>query len=95
MSILWNDKFVDEKFLCENSRKQSDKGITMPNNQDYQPPKLDLSAPPAYSRVDYNQPQTVQLPPINENDASAHGKLPTYEEVQVTIQLHNLRVVTC
>lgn len=66
----------------------------MPNNQDYQPPKLDLSAPPAYSRVDYNQPQTVQLPPINENDASAHGKLPTYEEVQVMIQLHNLRVVT-
>lgn len=52
------------------------------NNQDpFQPPKLDLSAPPAYSRVDYNQPQTVQLPPINEN--VAHGKLPTYEEVQM------------
>lgn len=54
----------------------------MPNNQDpFQPPKLDLSAPPAYSRIDYNIPQTVQLPPINENPA--HGKLPTYEEVQM------------
>lgn len=52
----------------------------MPNNQDLQPPKLDLSAPPAYSRVDYNQPQTVQLPPIENG---AHGKLPTYEEVQM------------
>lgn len=56
----------------------------MPNNQDYQPPKLDLTAPPAYSRVDYNQHQTVQLPPIAENGVTnAHGKLPSYEEVQM------------
>lgn len=55
----------------------------MSGNQDLQPPKLDLSAPPAYSRVDYNQPQTVLLPLINENDTNVHGKLPTYEEVQM------------
>lgn len=54
----------------------------MPNNNDYQPPKLDLTAPPAYSRVDYNQHQTVQLPMIEENGVS-HGKLPSYEEVQM------------
>lgn len=50
------------------------------NNNDIPPPKVDMSAPPAYSRVDYNQSQTVmQLPSINESGC----KLPTYEEVQM------------
>lgn len=53
------------------------------NNNDFAPPKVDMTAPPAYSRIDYNQsPSNVQLSPINENVAPS-CKLPSYEEVQM------------
>jgi hypothetical protein len=52
----------------------------MPNSENYHnPPKLDLSAPPAYSYNDSNF--EVELP--TEHDSSPHGKLPTYDEVQM------------
>ena len=56
----------------------------LPNDDDLQPPKADFSAPPAYSRIDYGyqQPQTVQLPPL-PNEINNCSKLPTYEEVQM------------
>ena len=67
------------------------------NNNDYAPPKLDLTAPPAYSRIDYNQSQSnIQLSPIS--DVSPSCKLPSYEEVQMEkilndepMQLNNLQ----
>lgn len=68
------------------------------NNDNYAPPKLDLTAPPAYSRIDYNQSQSnIQLSPISEN-VSPSCKLPSYEEVQMEkilndepMQLNNLQ----
>lgn len=48
------------------------------NNSDLAPPKVDMSAPPAYSRIDYNQSQT-NIPIYPENVS----KLPSYEEVQM------------
>lgn len=54
------------------------------NNNDLAPPKVDMTAPPAYSRIDYNQSQTnIPLYPINENVSPSSCKLPTYEEVQM------------
>lgn len=54
------------------------------NNNDLAPPKVDLSAPPAYTRYDdYNQSQSnIPIYPINEN-LDMSSKLPTYEEVQM------------
>lgn len=63
-------------------------------NEDLGPPKADFSAPPPYELTDpqqgnrqnrpFNQPQTVQLPPIiNSTDTQSNCKLPTYEEVQM------------
>jgi hypothetical protein len=53
------------------------------NNNEFPAPKLDMSAPPPYSRIDYNQsPSGNQLPPMNDN-VSPTCKLPSYEEVQM------------
>lgn len=51
------------------------------NNNEIPPPKVDIYAPPAYSRIDYNQ----QNIPIQQNASpnSQNCKLPTYEEVQL------------
>jgi hypothetical protein len=64
-------------------------------NDDLPPPKADFSAPPPYQETDqnpqhnrssnrpFNQPQTVQLPPVISTNPEQHCKLPTYEEVQM------------
>lgn len=55
------------------------------NNNDFGPPKLDMSAPPAYSRIDYNQsPSNMQLSQLGDNVSPPPScKLPSYEEVQM------------
>lgn len=52
------------------------------NNNDLAPPKVDMNAPPAYTRYDdYNQSHSN--PPIYPMNEDISSKLPTYEEVQM------------
>jgi hypothetical protein len=55
------------------------------NNNDIPPPKVDHSAPPAYSRVDYShQTQNhIGMQQSPNDNVSQSCKLPTYEEVQM------------